>query len=184
MSHYWPGSIFHLSVCWLAQRQACSSPEPGERWCRGYTRSLPSPPQKLCDTSPPASSLCSPASKHKTSSSYLFTVYLDCCWHLCYLLLNWFFYLCHYLSSQNLVSMFHHHVDEFTEKQRQKSSPDMNIPMHTSFLLLWAEMWVYLMTGSSKTELETPLVAALMGLRALSSRCSFSSALSSVSGRL
>lgn len=97
MSHYWPGSIFHLSVCWLAQPQACSSPEPGERWCRGYTRSLPSPPQKLCDTSPPASSLCSPASKHKTSSSYLFTVYLDCCWHL-YLLLTCFFFTCVIIS--------------------------------------------------------------------------------------
>lgn len=42
----------------------------------------------------------------------------------------------------------------------------------------------YLRTGSLKTELLTPPVAALMGLIALSSRCSFSSALSSVSGVL
>lgn len=87
-----------------------------------------------------------------------------------------FVYLCHNLSRQNLVPIFHHHIDEFTEKQKTGSVLNKHVKRND---LLTPRF--YLRTGSSKTELVTELVAALMGLIALSCCCSFSSAVSSVS---
>lgn len=51
LAKYLPGRTFHLSVCWPTQRQVYSCPEPGERWCRGYTQSLPCSPLRLCGIS-------------------------------------------------------------------------------------------------------------------------------------
>lgn len=51
LTKYVPGRTFHLSGCWPTQPQVYSCPEPGERWCTGYTLSLPSSQLRLCGIS-------------------------------------------------------------------------------------------------------------------------------------
>lgn len=95
------------------------------------------------------------------------------------------YYLCQDLFGQNLISVFHHHVDKFTEKKNNMDKSHMTWPpVAKRDQTLSLNPWFYLRTGSLKTELVIPLGAALMGLSPFSSRSSFSSGLNSVMGVL
>lgn len=181
LAKYLPGRTFHLSVCWPTQRQVYSCPEPGERWCRGYTQSLPSSPLRLCGISLLVFSLCflgSARGEKKNVPHYCVTKHLTISFSTTFLTcvtISW---------DKTLFPLFIIMLVNLLK--------DVTINMSCAYVakgaLVPVEIWeivlFYLRTGSLKNELVTPMGADLMGLSIFSSSSFLSSALSSVSDLL